>query len=1132
MNQWTHIRRLARTRNAELYATAQSDSAEALLSTADELTRFKREPVSADDPLLGGGHAVLDREAMRIWYNGDADSDLAVYYQAHEYAHFWLDHPPSTCLAADFDTGASEEPAPVGVLRVEGYGPRERRECQANVYAREFLLPGDKLRHWFINENLNADAIAKKTGVAVSLVLHQLAHALLVPDPAEQLPQTENATPVLPMDQSQIAAAHASTGPLLIEAGPGTGKTKTLIGRLTYLLSQQNVEPSHILALTFSNRAAEEMRERVTQAAPDEAPGIWIGTFHAFGLELLRQHGSLIGLPPVPTVLDATDAVYLLEQILPSLKLDRYLYLHEPTLRFGDILGAISRAKDELVDPARYRELAEQQRLSASTEEELEAAEKTLEVAQVYEVYQGELNKRQLLDFGDLIFKSVVLLRSHPNVRDQIRATYRQILVDEYQDVNHASRIFLREIAGAGDGLWVVGDIRQSIYRFRGAAPSNMSRFRLDYAGAKVLSLARNYRSQPPVLNMFAALAPQMKATRGAAFTPWEPDRVEVRAQVLFELAEDPEAEINGLATEIKRQAALGIAYRDQAVLGRVHSTLERFAAGLERAGVPVLYLGNLFERDEIRDLLSLIALTIGESNGLVRAARFAEYNIPLHDVQTLLAAAQEQGMFFPRALSLAQGNSSISAQGQKGFARLQDNLAGVSFGVSAWGLLAEYLFSRSQYLRSLLTDASVSAQQRRVALYQFLQFAYAQSSINVEQDRKRWFLDYVRRLEQQGDDTALRTLPAWANGLDAVRLLTVHGSKGLEFRAVYIPDLRKGAFPLKARGRFCPPPVGLITESSDDDHAEEEECLFFVAMSRARDVLCLSRPQRYGGKNSSPSAILELLSNVLPRSLEAKASWINENVPLKDPEAATSLPSELAEFEEATLKRYLECPRHYYYDFVLNLKANRKDPAYLLLHQCVYKTLDWMREERVQGRSVSSAAAQTWLSERWRWHGPVGHPYEGLYQQHAVAMIERAVAVQGQPNSSITPIEQRVPLTYGTVVFTPNQTDLLEDGTEVVQRLRTGRISKSEREDEPVYGLYHRAGKSKDGPRRRVQVRSLSTGEVRDIELTEPMINTRLDKYDGAMARIQAGHFVPQPDRDNCPRCPHYFICPAAEDG
>ena len=253
--------------------------------------------------------------------------------------------------------------------------------------------------------------------------------------------------------------------------------------------------------------------------------------------------------------------------------------------------------------------------------------------------------------------------------------------------------------------------------------------------------------------------------------------------------------------------------------------------------------------------------------------------------------------------------------------------------------------------------------------------------------------------------------------------------------------------------------------------------------------------------------------------------------MPLKGKDASTSLPDELPQFDEATLRRYLECPRRYYYDFVLNLKASRKDPAYLLLHQCVYKTLDWMQQERAQGRSVSSPVAQTWLSDRWRLHGPVGHPYEGLYQQHAVAMIEHAVAVQGQPNSSVTPIELLVPLTYGTVIFTPKQIELLEDGTEVMQRLRTGRISKSEREDEPIYGLYHRAAKSKDRPRRRVQVQSLSTSEVRDIELTEAMIKTRLEKYDGAMAGIQAGHFDPQPDKDRCPRCPHYFICPTAED-
>ncbi|HTD78936.1 MAG TPA: ATP-dependent helicase, partial [Chloroflexota bacterium] len=601
--------------------------------------------------------------------------------------------------------------------------------------------------------------------------------------------------------------------------------------------------------------------------------------------------------------------VSLLERGLGHLKLDHYENLWDPTLHLRDILFAISRAKDELVGPESYLELADKMRASATDEASVVAAEKAIEVARVYAFYQAELDRLHLLDFGDLIFKAVRLLQTNPDIRDTIRATYPQVLVDEYQDVNRASGVFLQAIAGAGGGLWVVGDERQAIYRFRGASPANMRLFASDFPGAVVRTLGRNYRSQPAIVDAFSALAPRMRATAGQTFDGWQPERPAAGGQVVFEIAQDQDAEGDGIAREVRRQETAGIALRDQAVLCRSHTALARIATALERAGVPVLYLGDVFERPEVRDLLSLLQLACEpDGRGLVRVAEFPEYGIPFDDVQTLLRTARQQSVPFPRALGLSVDG--VSEAGRRGLDLLRRHLDGLCYGTQPWWLLTEYLFVRSAYVRHLLCDApeSVAGRQRRLALYQFLQFVHDEwqpQTAEQEVDPKRRLLRYVRQLEQYGEEKQLRQVPAWAESIDAVRLMTVHASKGLEFRAVYLPVLGSGYFPARKQPRPCPPPSGMLPAACEE-HEEEEECLFFVALSRARDVLVLSRAQRYGKQNSKPSCLLESIEDVLPRSPGDPPTW-TACEPAQERLAET--PRAALPFDVRQLEVYMRCP-------------------------------------------------------------------------------------------------------------------------------------------------------------------------------------------------------------------------------
>jgi superfamily I DNA/RNA helicase len=922
MPHWSYIRAQARLRHREVLAyaaqvTQPSSSgamtAEQFLAHAESLTGLVRVPLPSGDPLLYGARATLDDGF--IYYDAETAPWLALYYQAHEFAHHWLHNGGSLCSSEDVDFTDSEDKALYGEGRIEAYGPHQRRETEANIFAREFLLPSDELRRLYLEKNLNAAHIASRFGLALDFVLHSLAYALLAPDVegAFGTPKTDDESETqgansLTLDESQRAAAHSAHTPLLAAAGPGTGKTRTLVGRILHLLDK-GITPDKLVALTFSNKAGEEMRERVERFAPEAAPKIWVGTFHAFGLELLRRYWQQAGLPPRARVLDPVDALFILERSLPQLGLDHYQNLYEPTTHLGAILAAISRAKDELVSPDKYAELSEKMLTRARSEGDVEGtrrAERAAEVARVYRFYQSHLEREGLLDFGDLIFRTVRLLREREGVRAEVRAQYHHVLVDEYQDVNRACGVLLGLLADRGEGLWVVGDTRQALYRWRGAAPAQVRHFLKDFPHGRTQALTINYRSLPPIVSLVSAMASQMRVlpttdglTEAAAkaehpdFCSWHAHRHESNSTqgevsaVSFEIATDAEAEAREVAQLIKSRKGRGVPFRSQAVICRKHSQLVKFARALEAEGVPALYLGDIFERSEVRDLLALVALACdGSRRTFPRVARFPEYDIPLHEVRAVLQDAKKTGREFPGTTA-----SFKPAQDQEALARLTYHLAHVAHLQSAWKMLANYLFVHSRYLAPLLADNSSAGVQRRLAVYQLLQFLHNEGARAVaatnEPDARRALLRYVRRLKSLSEDKSLRPVPTSAEGLDAVRLTTVHGAKGLEWSCVYLPYLGRGHFPAKRQHELCPPPAGMVEMFSDgeegadeaqkDSHLEEEECLFFVALSRARDSLCLSRAERYGGNNSKASELLEKIEEHLPRAANGSATWSTE---------------------------------------------------------------------------------------------------------------------------------------------------------------------------------------------------------------------------------------------------------------
>jgi DNA helicase-2/ATP-dependent DNA helicase PcrA len=1110
--------------------------AQSLLDAAASLKGVKLTGLPADHEWLRGTLARTDRG--RILFNSEIEKWVTFYNQAHEFGHIVLAHGERDCVASDLDYEAAEARIPFGVHRVEGYSPHERIESEANIFAREFLLSCDVVRELFIQHGQNAEQIASSTGMGIEMVSHQLAYAILTPTiTAANLSQKSETE--LTLDKFQQEAAEVPEGPQLIDAGPGTGKTRTLVGRVLYLL-KEGISPENILILTFSNKAADELRSRVYDFAPQQAGAITIETFHSFGLELLRKYGSKLGLPAKLEIVDPVDALFAMEKALPDLRLDHYENLYEPALYLGNILKAVSRAKDEHAGPERYRELGEAQLSAAADEKQQLAAEKVLEVAGVYEYYRDYLTSGKLLDLSDLICRSIDLLRDHEKVQQEVRGLYRHVLVDEYQDVNRASGLMLRELVGDGRGLWVVGDLRQSIHRWRGATTANIRQFNDDFPLAKpVLTLGKNYRSKPGIVQTFGSFVPDMKATAGQPFTMWETERGDDEVQVKLETASDLDAEAVGIAREVERlNKECGMPYRDQAIICRSHTNLARIARILEIENVPILYLGDFFERPEIRDMLALLSLACEpDGRGLVRVARFPEYDIPLEDVRTLHRVARESSTPFPRALPLAADIPDLPEEAKRKFLLINEHLNELTHGRSAWKTLTRYLFARSQYLSPLIADESVAGQQRRLAIYQLLQFVHSQLGRKdpEQSEPKRALLSYIRRLEIYGDEKILRQSNEWADEIDAVRVLTIHASKGLEFRAVFLPVLAKTYMPVDRTYEICPPPLGLIPEGIAKWQREEEECLFFVAMSRARDYLCISRAMRYLNTNRDPSEFFS--------TIESRSSFGNGGAGRWTESPTEAVPSRLKMpsyegpeiFDTRLLDLYLKCPRKFFYEFVLGLSGKREDTAYVQFHKCVYDTIRWAQNRKKDGLPFTADEALNELDKFWLTKGPHKHFLAGKYKVSAVVMVSNAIEqLSATDNLLLDEIEVSRP--NGSIRFSYDHAEIMsadnsQPGQLLIRRFRTGRPTSKEKEH-PIYGLLVKSAETVlPAASVRVQISYLGHGIATDVTLSQKQVDGRLQKYDDAMLGIVNGQFAPTPADHKCHRCPHFFICPAAEE-
>lgn len=1112
MDAWLDIRRKARECHHNALLVAKGDRrANKIIAAAlsiDDLQVEYYEPGTIVGKHVFGFLERASRLVHVALHQNPADEAVVI---VHEIGHFKLHRDPTNEVTVT-SPGLGGDPIDSGASRVEGYSPRERKEIQANVFAGEFLCPSDWLRAQLIDGGRHPSEIAAELGLPLHLVMNQSIRALLLPPlrPAEQ----QSAAYIEALDESQLTAATWDKGPLLVDAGPGTGKTRTLVHRIRHLL-QTGVLPGSILALTFSNKAAEEMRERLSAMDAEAAIEMWVGTFHAFGLELISKWPGRSGRSSDVRILDQAGSLALLEENLTKLPLHYYQNLYEPAYELVHALRAISRCKDELISPSAYRAEAEAALAAATTDEEHENAEKALEVAAIYEIYEQALRDTDAVDFGDLVLLSRQLLDNNADVRTHIHSRFRYVLVDEYQDVNLASARLLRATCGAGTDVWVVADQRQSIYRFRGAAPSNVSRFEPEFGGTRH-SLEYNYRSFAPVVRAFEKFSASM-GDNGAMTGSWTAHRGE-GGEVCLTVAPSLAAEGEAIREKIEELRANGVPYRDQAILARSHLTLARITGVLEALGVPLLYLGDLFERPEIRDLLSLVALDAEFGGiGLVRVAGLPEYEVPRDESVAVLSWAESKHVSIFNALKRVSEIEGLSAAGRAGLAKLGTQLEGFGPGTSPWKLLTTWLFERSDYLRPLLAANDTASQQKLLAIYHLLKVCGEQVALG-DPSRKR-FLDRIRRIEMLNEDTIYRAVASEAADMDAVRVMTIHGSKGLEFQAVHLPALATRYMPTNRQAIRCPPPPSLAHLAMQTQHHQaEEECLFFVGLSRARDYLCLSRAERYTSVTANPSRFLSPITSLIPVS---RFNGSGVALPI---ESTPTSPAPRDCYEELELALYMQCPSRYRSEWIDGLRGARDDSAYICFHRCVYATVGWLEQRRQDGHPVDGAAAYGRLAAEWETRGPVGHGFEEYYRTAAERMVAAMANVIATESGGYNREQWSVPVGSNQVLVTPDRVVCTLTGAIRVQRIRTGRKTKSE-PDNPIYALLRRGAVTRY-PVRPIAVETfyLATGEV--VPVIEKNDDRLIQQYAEAIAGIEQGDFHINPDPRRCPNCPCYFMC------
>ncbi|HET6183239.1 MAG TPA: UvrD-helicase domain-containing protein [Acetobacteraceae bacterium] len=600
------------------------------------------------------------------------------------------------------------------------------------------------------------------------------------------------------LNPEQRRAVETLDGPLLVLAGAGTGKTRVLTARFAHILMTGQAAPGQVLGVTFTNKAAREMRERVAAILGRPVEGLWLGTFHSLGARILRRHADHVGLTSQFTIIDTDDQVRLIKQLLEAERVDTRRW--QPQI----LTAAIQRWKDRGLTP---------QSITAADAADLAAGR----AQTLYGAYQERLRTLNAADFGDLLLHTTEILRARPDVLEQYQRTFRYILVDEYQDTNVIQYLWLRLLAQRHRNICCVGDDDQSIYSWRGAEVENILRFERDFPGATVIRLEANYRSTPAILAAASGLIAHNQGRLGKTLRAGAAHASSEKVQVIATWDSDEEARV--VAGQIERLRAEGHPLAEMAVLVRAGFQTRAFEERLINIGIPYRVVGGLrfYERQEIRDALAYFRAVVQPADDL---AFERIINVPKRGLgEVALRALHDEAR--TRAVPLAEAAAALIADGRlKGRARQE--AARLLRGLAQWRALLESeghvvgaaaILDESGYVAMWQNDKAPDAPGRLENLKELLRAL-------GEFETMTGFLDHVA-LVMENDE---------AGDADRVSLMTLHAAKGLEFDTVFLPGWEEGLFPNQR-----------ALDESGNKGLEEERRLAYVGLTRARRRVVVS---------------------------------------------------------------------------------------------------------------------------------------------------------------------------------------------------------------------------------------------------------------------------------------------------
>jgi DNA helicase-2/ATP-dependent DNA helicase PcrA len=954
------------------------------------------------------------------------------------------------------------------------------------------------------------------------------------------------------LNPAQRRAVGHGEGPLLIVAGAGTGKTKVITHRIARLIATKAARPDEILAVTFTEKAANEMEARVDVLVPYTSSFAEISTFNSFGERVLRECALDVGYPPDFRLLDDVEQAIFFREHLFRLPLDYYRPLGQPTRHIQELLEAIRRLKQEDVRPEDYVRFAEELGERAAGDVERETARKHLEVAGVYAGYQALLRSRGLIDFEDQVTLVVDLFRRRPAVLDEFRKRFRYILVDEFQDTNYIQFELLKMLAAGHRNLTVVGDDDQSIFRFRGASLSNILDFQEVFPEAERIVLTRNYRSTQAILDASYRLIRHNDPNR--LESKYGVDKrlkaaARVRGKSIRMLQFDTLShEADAVAERVLEARERGAAWNDIAVLVRRNADADAYLRSFNMKQIPFRFSGSrgLYQREEVKVLVAFIrALTDFEnSRDLFYLALSDAYKAGAYDMTRIAGYAEKKNTPLHEVFkAVAEGHSPVEMSKEtegtvkRIFADLTD-LVELAGSRNAGAVVYAFL-EKSGYLRSLVGPMDLESEVRVKNIRLFFDKIEGFSEL-AEDGSIRSFARYLDLLREVGDNPA--TAEAELDE-DAVSVMTVHKAKGLEFGTVFLVSLIEDRFPGREQRERIPVPDAVLKESlpGRENFLQEERRLFYVAMTRARRSLTLTWARDYGLKRLKKVSPFVLEALDVPRMPEEvlRASVLEEirRYALSDgrPKApAPARPGGALRLSHVRVEDYLVCPLKFRFRHVMRVPVMPHHA--LVFGRVLHATIHSYLLKRMKGKPFSEQQLVDEYAKNWVNEGFLSREHEELRKaagERALRLFHRREEGSGRLPSSL---ERAFRWQEGGIRFSGrfDRVDHEAGGPVIIDYKSTTAASQKEADRRAAESLQmdvYALSFLKTEGRLPVETRLhfLESDIVGRAAKGEKELRRAAEKVRQAAEGVRAAEFTARPDWHNCSLCEFKTLCPSS---